>query len=67
MSNEFGKLEVSDPTQSFLDWLNATGLIYDLTVDPDNHPTYLTINNYMLGLYNGIVGLGAWFDGELIK
>lgn len=61
---KYGKLEVSYPTKRFLDWLDRTGLRYDLKTDSEGRPEYLTVEGWGLGTYNGMVGLSAFFDGE---
>ena len=59
-----GKLEVWDATKKFLDWLISMGIGFE--VEQQGQDTKVTVERYLIGSYQGIIGLSAEFEGELI-
>jgi len=66
MSKDIGILIVFDPTNRFKKWLiNQKGYRYSTEKHRvfQHQTTKITIYNYRLGSYEGIVGNGAKFNG----
>jgi len=61
---QVGELEVWDATEKFLNWLVKMGV--DFEIEEQGGDVKVTIKNYKIGSYQGIIGLSAEFGGELI-
>ena len=60
-----GKLEVSEPTKNFIEFLTAKGFEFQVQ-QRNGHVNYVTIPEYTLGSYEGMVGTGAWFNDRFL-
>lgn len=68
MSNK-GVLEVFDPTDKFTRFVFKNYLPWQIEIE--RYPRTaklkrLVVHDYKLGSYNGIIGVGAYFNDELI-
>lgn len=60
-----GELIVYDPTDKFIKWvINQKGIVYSSEKDVYEQVRKLTMKNYSMGSYDGILGVAATFNDK---